>query len=86
LPQWLTPRAAARLAASWTEMPEDALDEPIKSYAKLDILASAVPELLVENARLRAIIDEFMRLEGRPGIPAELFVRVRNALGTLDHS
>jgi hypothetical protein len=42
----------------------------------LDILASAVPELLVEIARLRAIIDEFMRLEGRPGFPAELFVRV----------
>ena len=73
----------AKLAAWWDEMPEDALDDPVESYAKLNILASAVPELLVENARLRAIINEFMRLEGQPGIAAELFVRVRQALSTL---
>jgi hypothetical protein len=72
-----------KLAAWWDEMPEDALDEPVKSYAKLNILASAVPELLEENARLRAIIDEFMGLEGRQEIPAELFACVRKALSTL---
>jgi hypothetical protein len=73
----------AKVAAWWTEMPEDALDDPIESYAKLDILASAVPELLVENVELRPSSNEFMRQEGQPGNSAELFVRVRQALGTL---
>ena len=73
----------AELAAWWMELPDDALDHPVEAFTNLDILAKAVPELLVEIAELRAIINEFMRQEKHPGMPAELFVRVRKALGTL---
>lgn len=74
----------AELAAWWMELPDEELDDPAEAFTNLDILAKAVPELLAEIAELRAIINEFMKQEGRSAeIPAELFVRVRSALGTL---